>query len=378
MKNIQLKSVIFLVTYAIILYFLVLNLSFIFNALHRIFIVLTPFFCGFIIAYLLNGPFSFLKNNVFSCLDNKSDKIKKLKTPLSLFACYILFFGIIVYLLAIIIPQLIVSINQLIKNFHQYIISLEELVSNILSFIGLDASKIEYVESALVNFVQDINQFMTKVFPHIYSFTKSFTSGLYNWIIGIIVSIYFLYNKDTLIKQLKKILVALLPNDLRIRTIEIAKLTDHTFGRYIIGKLLDSLIIGILCFIGMTLFRMPYSVLISVIVGVTNVIPFFGPFIGAIPSIFILLIVDPMKAFWFAIFILILQQIDGNILGPKIIGDSIGISGIWILFSVIIGGGLFGVTGMILGVPIFAIIYSIFSDAITTKIQNDKRHEFVE
>ena len=148
-------------------------------------------------------------------------------------------------------------------------------------------------------------------------------------------------------------------------------MSHNVFGKFIVGKIIDSLIIGILCFIGTSILAIPYALLISVVVGITNIIPFFGPFLGAIPSIFILIVIDPVKALWFAIFILILQQIDGNIIGPKILGNSVGISGIFIMFSVIIGGGLFGVPGMILGVPVFVVIYNIIGNAIN-KRANEK------
>ena len=153
------------------------------------------------------------------------------------------------------------------------------------------------------------------------------------------------------------------------------KLTGNLFGKFIIGKIIDGMIIGVLCFIGTSLLNIPYSVLISVIVGVTNVIPFFGPFLGAVPCIFMLLIIDPWKAICFAIFILILQQIDGNIIGPKILGSSIGISGMFIMFSVIIGGGIWGIPGMVFGVPVFAVIYAIISKLVNEKFNKVKSLE---
>lgn len=367
MKNIRFKSWLILITYAILLYFVVLNISSLFGIFNRIVVILTPFLFGFIIAYLLNRPFVFFQEKLFSFLNNKQNKFRKLKVPLSIVTCYIVVFGLIGCFIYIVTPQLIASVNNLMKNFYQYISSLEDWILNIASIWNVDPFRVIIFKEKLIEFMQDFNQLITTIFPHLFNFTKSFTSGIYNWIIGIVISIYFLSNKEKLIEQLKITLSSLCPSKVFDKIYEVAKLTDYTFGRFIIGKLLDSIIVGILCFIGMTILRMPYAVLISVIVGVTNIIPFFGPFIGAIPSIFILLIVNPMKAIWFCIFILILQQLDGNVIGPKIIGNSIGISGIWILFSVIIGGGLFGFIGMVMGVPIFAIIYSMLGPIIRLK-----------
>ena len=196
--------------------------------------------------------------------------------------------------------------------------------------------------------------------------------------IGIIVSFYILGNKEKLNIQAQKIVYALSPKKYIENISNIYHLSSDIFGKYIIGTLIDSLIVGILCFVGMAIFKMPYALLISVIVGVTNIIPFFGPFIGGIPSFLILFIIEPIQALWFALFIFVLQQVDGNILKPKIIGNSIGLSGLWVMFSVIIGGGLFGISGMILGVPLFAVVYLIISDVIHKRLKDKKIYKFNE
>ena len=181
---------------------------------------------------------------------------------------------------------------------------------------------------------------------------------LFNLIIGIILSIYVLSSKEVFAAQSKKIIYALLEQKKANQLIKDFRSVNKTFGGYISAKLLDSLIIGILCFIGISILRMPYTVLIAVIVGVTNIIPFFGPYIGAIPSIILILMVDPIKALYFTIFVLILQQFDGNILGPKLLGDSTGLSSFWVVTSITLFGGYFGIIGMAIGVPVFAVIYA--------------------
>lgn len=367
-KNIKIGII--LISYAMILYFALSNLGWIYGVLGNIGIIVAPFLYGFVIAYLLNSPFEFFRKKVFINLDKT--KFKNLKNMLSLVMTYIVAFGVISILMVVIVPQLMSSVNQLINNFSEYLNSLEILILETSYKFKINPDIINHFRGTILDSLNNFDEFVNVVFPHIFNFTKSFTSGLYNWIIGIIVSIYYLASKEKLLDQLNKLCYSVIPDKFLSKFLEISHLTNSKFGQFIVGKLLDSLVIGILCFLGMSILNIPYAVLISVIVGCTNVIPFFGPFIGAIPSAFILLIVDPIKAFWFIIFIFVLQQLDGNVIGPKIIGDSIGISGIWIMFSVIIGGGLFGVVGMIVGVPIFAVIYSLVSDFVNKRLENSK------
>ena len=378
MKNSKIvKQGLILITYAIILYFIFTNFEYVLNLFSNVYIILAPFVYGFILAYLLNKPFVFFREKVFAKLQkSKNKKIKKLIVPLSLVSTYACAFGAFTILMIFVIPQLFSSVNQLINNFPHYIVSMQNIADELTQKFGLQENIFDTCYNWIINFMGDFHQLLNAVFPHLFNFTKSFTSGIYNWTIGIIVSMYYLGNKDKLLNQINKIVYAVIPTKKIDGFFKVATLANSKFGQFIIGKLLDSLVIGILCFIGMTIFNMPYAILISTIVGVTNIIPFFGPFIGAIPSIFILLIIDPIKAFWFAIFILILQQLDGNVIGPKIIGGSIGISGIWIMFSVIIGGGLFGVVGMIVGVPVFAILYTLTSESIHKKIREKGINKF--
>ena len=181
-----------------------------------------------------------------------------------------------------------------------------------------------------------------------------------------------LATKDKLCRQTKAVVVAFLPLKSSRKVLQVTDLCNKKCGKFIIGKIIDSFIIGLICFMGTSIFKFDYSLLISVVVGVTNVIPFFGPFIGAIPCAFLLLLIDPMQSFWFVVFIIVLQQFDGNILGPKILGDTVGISGFWILFSVIVGGGFFGVPGMLLGVPVFAVIYTLIDDSVTKRLKEKR------
>ncbi|MEG1932950.1 MAG: AI-2E family transporter, partial [Pygmaiobacter sp.] len=218
----------------------------------------------------------------------------------------------------------------------------------------------------LITRVTDI---VSKGLPQLVNVSVKIGSGFVTAITAVISSVYMLTSKDVLVRQFRKIVFATFPRERAVRVLSVCSNANGVFSGFIVGKLLDSAIIGVICFVGMNVLRLPFAVLISVIIGVTNVIPFFGPFIGAIPSVMILLIVDPWGALRFALFVILLQQFDGNILGPKILGDSTGLSAIWVLVAIIVGGGLFGFAGMLLGVPSFAVLYALTSDFIAARLK---------
>ena len=211
-------------------------------------------------------------------------------------------------------------------------------------------------------------QVLTNLIPIIGNIFMTFASSVWNIILGIIISIYLLIDKEKFFALGKKVTKALFNEKNSTIILDLADRTNQTFGRFLGGKIIDSAIIGVLSFIILGIFKMPYVLLISVIIGITNIIPFFGPFIGAIPSAIIIMFVSPIQALWFLLIILIIQQIDGNIIGPKILGDSIGISAFWILFAILVAGKLFGLVGMIIGVPMFALIYYIIKDIIEARL----------
>lgn len=356
-KNI--KKMMFLITYAIAIFFIFSNISVFWNGICKVTNIVMPFIYGFIIAYIINWPFEFFNQKLFSNL-NKKRSMYILGKVFSALLSYVLVFGIFIFIITIVVPQIIVSFNQLLENSAIYIASFKGCTEDFLQKLHI----LNYVETQTIFekfFARvDTDYFLTMAID----WMKNFAVITYNWTIGIIVSVYLIFNKKSLIEKVKKISVVCMSDKIYTNVSEVLSLSNNVIGKFIIGKIIDSLIVGALCFIGTSLLSIPYSLLISVVICVTNIIPFFGPFLGAIPCIFILIVIDPIKALWFAIFILILQQIDGNIIGPRILGSSVGISGIFIMFSVIIGGGLFGVPGMILGVPVFVVVYNVIGNII--------------
>ncbi|MDO4267849.1 MAG: AI-2E family transporter [Eubacteriales bacterium] len=278
--------------------------------------------------------------------------------------------AIVTGLISMLIPQLIESIRGIIEALPASIVNLERWLEGVFADNPeVEANVMAYYDTA-ASYVQ--NWVTNDMIPNIYNILSGVSSGIFtavntmmDMLIGLIVMVYLLNMKEKLQTQMKMIIYGVFPRKAANKVIEECRYVHRVFGGFIIGKLLDSLIIGILCFVLMSWAKMPYVLLISVIVGVTNVIPFFGPFIGAIPSAFLILLVSPLQCLLFLGLILLLQQFDGNILGPKILGDSTGLSSFWVLFSILLFGGLFGFVGMIIGVPTFAVIYRLTTELIT-------------
>ena len=329
---------------------------------------LQPFIIGGAVAYLLNFILRFYEDYILSHKTFK--KLKKSgKRGIGLLLTYITA-SIITYLfIQFVLPQLIESIIGLVNNIPQYLNDLTKVTNEIFDDLNLQPEYISLITDKFGEAITYIITLISNLVPVIGNFIVGATSSILNIIIGIIVSIYILIDKEKFMALGKKIVYAICSENKAKFILRLATQSNMTFSRFIGGKILDSFIIGVLTFLILTIFKMPYILLISVIIGVTNIIPFFGPFIGGIPAAIIILFVSPIQALWFVIIIIIIQQIDGNIIGPKILGDSIGISAFWILFSLLVAAKFMGFVGMIIGVPLFAIFYSIIKEIIEDKLR---------
>lgn len=338
------------------------------DLLSKIFSVLTPIIWGVIIAFLIN-PVMVTTEKLFK---NKTKiKVKKKRNILrviSVTISSIVFLGVVIGIIAVIIPELITSMNDIISNISSLVSTSQEWINKMFANFPKAA---EFISEKLVAFGTDLGK-LQPMLENILSGAIGFVNIVKNFVLGFILSIYLLFNKETLIAQVKKILYANLKKSTCQKLLSFADQANKTFSGFISGKIIDSLIIGIICFIVLTIINMPYNILISVIVGVTNVIPFFGPFIGAVPSAFLILLVEPRKVIWLLLAILLLQQFDGYVLGPKILGDSTGLPALWVMISLFIGGGMFGFFGMLLAVPAFALIYSLVRSAVENKLIKKK------
>lgn len=362
----------FLVLAAVVLFLgLVLNIEFFTDLLGTVGGLLTPFIYGFGLAYILNPVLKFIENKLMVPIF-KEHINERLRRGISIFLTFVSFTAFLTVFIVIVIPQLIASISGLVASIPQYIETLDILANKLVLMIPWESLDTQAIQRVLEQYVgqlmQSAYEVLRQCLPWLVRFTARIASGMLTIIIGVIISIYMLFDKEKFYAGAKKIWYAILPNEKADFVIELANDANRIFGGFINGKLLDSLIIGIICFFGMSLLNMPNVMLVSVIVGITNVIPYFGPFIGAIPSFFIILIEDPIKSLWFIVFIIILQQFDGNILGPKILGDSTGLSALWVIFSITLFGGLYGFVGMFLGVPTFAVIFMLFKRFIDSRL----------
>ncbi len=366
----------FLVTAAaMLLLMLLLNFSTVCSKIGYFLSVLSPFIWGGVFAFVLNPLLSFIEKKVLMRVFKKTVLTKRIRA-VSLFFTYVIFFGILALLFMVVLPQMMSSISTIVSNFPTYVTAVQQWMIKTASNFHLTGNSIDYLND-FVNTASDlIFSRLTSMVPTIISTTTKIMAGILRFAIGIIVGIYMLFNKEKFFAQINRLAHAVLPERIVHILVQIVHTSDDIFTGFISGKILDSAIIGIICFIVMIVFKWPYAVLISVIVGITNVIPYFGPFIGAVPSALIILTVSPLKAFWFCIFILILQQFDGNILGPKILGSSTGLSAMWVIFAITVFSAIFGIIGMFIGVPLFAVIYSICKDIIHWRL--DKKGMPVE
>ena len=328
---------------------------------------LQPFIIGFVIAYLLNFILVFIENKILSH-DKLSNLKQGAKRGISILLTYIVAFFIVYLFVQFVLPQVVDSIVGIANDIPTYLGNATHFIEDLTKTLDLNNDYAGVVIEKLNEFMNYAINIITNLLPVLATTVKDVASSLWNIVLGLIISIYMLIDKEKFAASSKKVVYALFSKKSANKIVELAHRTNDTFGKFLSGKIIDSVIIGILTFIILTITKMPFTILVSVIVGITNIIPFFGPFIGAIPSFIIIMFVSPIKALWFLVIILIIQQLDGNVIGPKILGDSIGISAFWILFSILVAGKLLGLVGMIIGVPLFAIVYSIIKEIIDAKL----------
>ncbi len=344
--------------------------------------VVAPLVYGLMLAFIINYPYEFFHDKVYKKIGTKKPKLMVMRKVLSLVTTYVMLGLIFAFLIAILIPQVRDSINSFVNELPIYMAHFSEVFADLTYWInrlfGINLADTQAIEKFASNLILGENSSIVST-SHLLNIALNsiwdFLYGIYNAIIAIIVSVYVIGTKDKLLRQSKKLVRAYVPSKFHNFLRDVKNESYNICGKFIIGKIIDSAIIGVLCFIGLKIIGIDYAVLISVVVGITNIIPFFGPFIGAIPCAVLLLLVDPWDCLWFVIFIFGLQQLDGNVIGPRILGDSIGISGIWVLAGVTIGGGLFGFAGMVFGVPVCAVIYTLLGKAVNARLGKSKKEK---
>lgn len=369
----KLKGYLFLITYAILLYLAVSNIKAVLAFLGTILVVLSPFILGILFAYVLNILMNLFEKKLFRKMKtSKKPFVRKLLRPLSIFATFTLVAAFFTVIALFLIPQLEESISTLTSNMNSYMESINKFINGITDRFGLSGEIWNDITLNWNEIITKSSQFISAALPQIYNFTKSLTNGIINLVMGLIISIYLLSKKEKMITILKKLMYAFTPEKTANKLYDTGVQANKTFQNFISGQATEALILGGLVFIGMLIFRFPYALLCSVIIAITALIPIFGAWIGAIPSAFIILMAQPQKAIWFILFIVILQQLEGNFIYPKVVGDSIGLDGLWVLFALIVGGSLFGLAGMLIGIPAFAVLYTIIKRITNRKLREKK------
>ena len=365
------KQIVLIAVLVVVIIFFFLNLRNISAFLKKTVETLTPIFVGWVFAFVMAPIYNALVKK-FDKSDNA--KVKKLAKPIATIICTAILVGVGVGLVFLFVPQLYSSLMSFIDKSDGYLATIRNNIDSLKNSFNDEMprqlfSQIEGSINDAMNSANtlDVEKLFTSVFNGVY---VSFKAVL-NIFVGIVVMIYSLNMKDTFVYEFKRVIFALFRKDIGKKIIEELRFTKNVFSGFLVGKIIDSLIIGIICYICCMIMGMPYTPLISVIVGITNIIPFFGPFIGAIPSFIIILLEGPFswKPYGFLVFILILQQVDGNIIGPKILGDKTGVGSFWVLFSILLFGGLFGFVGMIIAVPMWAVITRLFDEFVTIRLK---------
>ncbi len=368
------KTIIELIIFTVVIIFAFVNIEALWSFITYIIKIFMPFIIGVMIAFVLNVLLNVVENKLFKKLNEKNGKVwKKIKRPTSLITTFIIIIALIAFILGLLIPQLKNTATIFTENFDSY----KKESIKILDKIGIDDKdikvlnkNIEKIKGEVTSYVGDNKQ---EIVQTTFGVASSVVGTITSLVLGIVFAIYILLKKEDLARQSRKVLKAYLPEKKEKRIREIANLSNKTFGNFISGQCLEALIIGVLCFIGMFILQIPYASTISVLVGFTALIPVFGAFIGTVIGAFLILMVDPTKAIIFIIFILILQQLEGNLIYPKVVGKSVGLPGIWVMVAVTVGASIAGVLGMLLSVPICSVLYSILKTDVNNRIDQKNK-----
>ena len=372
------KTIMQLILFTIIVIFAFINISYLWTFIKYIIAIFMPFIIGAMMAFVLNVLLNVVENKLFKKLNKKNTKTwKKLKRPVSLVTTFIIIIAIIALILGLIIPQLKNTVELFTENFDSYKTQSVELLEK----VGIEKKTINKLNNNIENIQEEATKYISKNSDKIMQTTVGVATTVAGTVttivLGIVFAIYILLKKEDLTRQFKKLARAYLPEKRQTTLKEISTLSNKTFGNFVSGQCTEALIIGLLCFIGMLILQIPYAPTIAVLVGFTALIPVFGAFIGTAIGTFLILMVDPTKALVFVIFIIILQQLEGNLIYPKVVGNSVGLPGIWVMVAVTVGASIGGILGMLLSVPVCSILYSILRTDVNNRIDQKNKTQIV-
>lgn len=360
MEKLTFKKLLLLITYTVVLVAVIVKLDGVGAWLKNVIGAFEPLYVGFAIAFVLNRPCNFFARLYERGLKRKW---KKLARPLAVVTSYLALFAVISALLALVIPELVESIESFVSNLSAYANNLQEWYDGLVEFLHMDAladlNLSALINDALGKLFSGVLNTLTNTLPQLISATGRVISVVVTIVLSLVFSIYMLFSSPRLVGQCRRLTIQYLPKKWVAPVLSVARLTANTFTQYVSGQLTEACILGGLCFIGMCIFRFSYAMLISVIIAVSALIPIAGAYIGAIVSALLLLMIDPSQALWFLVFLIILQQLEGNLIYPRVVGTSIGLPGIWVLAAVTVSSTFMGFAGLIIGVPITAVLYTL-------------------
>ena len=351
-RDLTLKNILIILSYTALLVLGVINFESIFQYLGELLNIIQPFVIGFILAFIFNIPMKFFEKKL-------AKQNKKKRRVVSAILSVLLILLVLLLVVMVVVPQVIENVRTLIDNLPSIFAQAEKWLNYVFEEIRLSPDLLDKINEFQTRFAQTFISTLTAWAPNIASGVSHITTSVINIFMGFVMAIYMIFSKDKLIRQVKKFAHALF-NDQHYQYIsEVVKLTGTTFENFLAGQLTESIIIGVLCYIGCMILDIPYASIAAIVIGFTNIIPYFGPIIGAVISSVLILFVSPVKALIFLVFSTLLQQFESNLIYPHVVGNSVGLSALWVLFAVSVGGGLFGIPGMVFGLPTFSVIYEL-------------------
>lgn len=361
------RNLIFIITYIVVLVIFVMN----FNSILEFFIgfigLFSSFFIGLAIAFILNNPSKAIEKFL---IDKIKIKKKAFARGLAITITYILLLLLIALLIWFVIPQLYKNLRIFLDDLGGYLNNLQALANNITSLLGVDPIDLSNISEFIENYIGNIINSLTEVVSRIISITAVVISYIAKFFVAIVFSIYLLANKEIMLNGSKKVLKVYIPDKIYQKLSYVYTIIVDVFNKYVVGQITEAIILGVLCFVGMVIFRFEYPLLISVIISILALIPVLGAYMGGLIGFLILLMISPMKAIWFIVFIVILQQFEGNVIYPRVVGSSIGLPSIWVLLSIVVGGGLAGPLGVLLGVPVATVFYILLKNDVNNRSEN--------
>lgn len=365
LEHITMKQVLFIIAYTIGLIWIILHMNQVAECIRIILDLLKPFIYGIVMAFLFHLPLQYFLKKI-------PDSVGKWKQPLAALLSLVLIIGMITFVISIVVPQVVDSVVSLANAFPGYLDSFQDWMNEMMEYQQVSIEVLHSIEKYAGQIEETLMTIVKNGLPQIVSMASGFASGIANFFMAIVIAVYLTVSKKRLQRQLKTILYAFLPKKGYEYALKIGRLANETFTNFVSGQVMEAIIIGVLCFIGCKIFRFPYAPIVSIIIGCTNFIPIFGAIFGVGVSALLVMFVNPVQGVFFVIFGTALQQIESNLIYPKVVGNTVGLSGLWVLFAISVGGGLFGFKGMILGLPVFSILYALIREETYRRIDLKK------